>query len=78
VQHLIYFYNIKIKYLQHTSETAETLSNTSETLAKHQKKLENTWVAITNIQIKHLQHTYEKHLKHLHICDIQIYFCNIK
>jgi hypothetical protein len=41
-----------MKHLQYTSEIAKTL-------AKHQKKLENMCVAIANIQIKHLQHTYE-------------------
>jgi hypothetical protein len=59
VQHSIYFCNIQIKHLQHTSETAETL-------AKTQKKLENTCVAIANIY-KHPDKTFTTYLKHLYI-----------
>jgi hypothetical protein len=35
------------------------LKHTFETLQKHLKTLENTYVAIANIQMKHLQYTYE-------------------
>jgi len=49
-------YQKQLKHLQHTSKT----------LTKHQKKLENTCVAIANIMMKY-QHTYEKHLNHLNI-----------
>jgi hypothetical protein len=46
------------------------MSETAETLAKHQKKLESMWVVIAqhcNIQMKTIATYVWKHLKHLHI-----------
>jgi hypothetical protein len=47
VQHHIYFWNIQIKYLQHMSETDETLERC---VYNHSN--------ICNIQVKHLKHRF--------------------
>jgi hypothetical protein len=82
--------------LQHLDETLATyvrkqlkhLEHTSETPVKHLKKhlkaivnACNIQIYFYNIQIKHLQHTYEilkTNTCNMHVMQhIQIYFCNV-
>jgi hypothetical protein len=56
------------------------LKHTLETYVYSHNNICNIQIYFCNIQMKHLQHTYEtpETLETCMLCNIQIYFCNIQ
>jgi len=70
-------YNIKMKHLQQTYETPETLETCMymqhlDLLLQHPDELQ-----YTSDTIKYLEHTLETYVhSHCNMCNIPFYFCN--